>query len=220
MDTRAVLCACLVVICGCARASTVHPPQVVTSAEVPASRPAPAREAEAERPAQRPGDYVIYRFSGAFRKAPLTLTQKILEPSRLELTFDDGKTKRIVRARFDTAPSQLVDAVRVVDDEEQTITRAQLDAMMAETVLAAFATEEALGTEAVTVEVAGRALKCDKSSYRILVGRKKAVMSSFKSDAFTWGDVGAEIKTDDGKVLYRAEVVDVGPHLPFVARLP
>jgi hypothetical protein len=216
MDTRAVLCASFVVVCGCARAPSAPPSPLLTSADLLAPSHAPARAAEVERAVQHPGDYVVYRFSGAFRKAPITLTQQLIERSRLELTFDDGKTKRVVRARFDTSPSLLVDAVRVVeDDEEQAITRAQLDAMMAETVLAVDSNEEALGTETVTIEVAGRALKCEKSSYRVVVGKRKAVMSALKSDAFAWGDVGADITTDDGKLLYRAEVVDMGSRAPL-----
>jgi hypothetical protein len=218
MDTRAILCASFVVVCGCARATSAPPPPTVTSADLLALSRAPAHEAEAERPSQRPGDYVVYRFSGAFRKAPITFTQELIAPSRLELTFDDGKTKRVVRARFDTSPSLLVDAVRVIEDgEEEAITRAQLDALMAETVLAVDSNEETLGTERVTIEVAGRALACEKSSYRVRVGKRKAVMTALKSDAFHWGDVGAEITTDDGKLLYRAEVVDVGSRAPLVA---
>jgi hypothetical protein len=214
MDTRAVLCVSLVIICGCARGPS-------TKASAGPGSPSPSHASapggEAQRPSQQPGDYVVYRFSGTFRKAPLTLTQKVLEPSRLELTFDDGKTKRVIRARYDTSPSLLVDAVRVVDGAEQPITRAQLDAMMAETVLAVDANEESLGTEVVTIDVAGRPLKCERSSYRVVVGKKKAVMSSLKSEGFAWGDVGAEIKAEDGKILYRAEVVDLGPRLSALA---
>ena len=214
MDTRAVLLASLVVMYGCARGPSTKASAGPSS---PSSSHASAPGEEPQRPSQRPGDYVVYRFSGTFRKAPLTLTQKVLEPSRLELTFDDGKTKRIIRARYDTSPSLLVDAVRVVDGAEQPITRAQLEAMMAETVLAVDANEESLGTEVVTIDVAGRPLKCEKSSYRVVVGKKKAVMSSLKSEGFAWGDVGAEIKGEDGKILYRAEVVDLGPRLSVLA---
>jgi hypothetical protein len=42
------------------------------------------------------------------------------------------------------------------------------------------------------------------------VGKKQATMSTLESSTFVWGDVGGEIKTDKGKVLYKAEVVEAG----------
>jgi hypothetical protein len=35
-------------------------------------------------------------------------------------------------------------------------------------------------------------------------------MRTLESASFAWGDVGGEITTDKGKVLYRAEVIEAG----------
>jgi hypothetical protein len=214
MNLKALLCAALVLSCGCARSK---PSRTALTASSAASRTeAPPESTQAQ--AQRPGDYVVYRFSGAFRKAPLTLTQRVLEASgartRVELAFDDGKTKRVVRARYDRTPGaarELVDAARVAPDgAEHPMKSEELDLLMAETALAVDANEGAIGTERVTIVVAGRPIACEKTTFRVTVGKRKAVMSALKSDAFAWGDVGGEIKTDDGKLLYRAEVIDAG----------
>jgi hypothetical protein len=61
-----------------------------------------------------------------------------------------------------------------------------------------------------TIDVAGRPLHCDVSSYRVRVGAHDAVMTTLSSDEFAWGHVGGEISTLDGKVLYKAEIVDIG----------
>jgi hypothetical protein len=35
-------------------------------------------------------------------------------------------------------------------------------------------------------------------------------MTIFESPSFAWGDLGGEITTADGGVLYKAEIVEVG----------
>ncbi|HTQ46532.1 MAG TPA: hypothetical protein VMI75_27455 [Polyangiaceae bacterium] len=42
-------------------------------------------------------------------------------------------------------------------------------------------------------------------------------MRTLSSESFPWGDVGGDIISEDGRVLYRAEVVDVGAASPIVA---
>ena len=42
------------------------------------------------------------------------------------------------------------------------------------------------------------------------VGKHEATMSTVESEAFPWGDVGGDITTADGQLLYRVEVVDAG----------
>ena len=45
---------------------------------------------------------------------------------------------------------------------------------------------------------------------RFCFGKREATLSTIESPAFAWGDVGGEIVTAKGKVLYRAEVIDAG----------
>src|SRR4051812_35395747 len=47
-----------------------------------------AEAAGAATGARMPGDFVVYRFSGAFRKAPLTLTEKVVARSGAIVTID------------------------------------------------------------------------------------------------------------------------------------
>ncbi len=49
-----------------------------------------------------------------------------------------------------------------------------------------------------------------KTSYRVRVGKKKATLRTVESEGFAWGDLGGEITAGNGKVLYRAEVVELG----------
>jgi hypothetical protein len=159
---------------------------------------------------------VIYRFSGSFRKAaPLMLTERVLGRDgsvlTLEVVLDDGTTKETLHLRKETtagSAEEVLDVTRLEAGVEHAATASVYEAMMAKTILTADENEERLGTEAATVMVGKSALPCRKTTYRVRVGKREATMSTVESDAFLWGDVGGEITTPDGQVLYRVEVVD------------
>ena len=172
---------------------------------------------ESTSAAQKAGDFVVYRFTGTFRKKALTLTERVVEVkgalATVDLTFDDGAKKRTLRVRFNHTPGaahEVLSVARLEGGVEKPATIDAYEAMMADTILAADENESTLGTESVTLAVGGKNLDCKKTSYRVLVGKKKATMSALTSDGFAWGDVGGEIKSDDGKVMYKAEVIDAG----------
>jgi len=189
-------------------------PQPTISTDSLAAEIAPA---EAPKLPQKVGDYVVYKFSGSYRKTPLLLTQRVVEVKGWTLVVDyvlkDGARRRSVRVTFDKSPNakhEIVAIARLEGTQAIPIAQAELDAMMAETVLAADDNEKTLGTENVTLAVGGKSMECTKTSYRVVIGKKRATMSTLTSKGFSWGDVGGEIRSDDGKVLYRAEVIETG----------
>jgi hypothetical protein len=215
---------------GCARAAApvVAPTSSsgmdeTSAATTPASDPA-ALSSESAPFAQKAGDFVVYRFSGDFRKTPLLLTQRVVEASDTALvvdaTFDDGKNKRVVRARYIHVPGtshELVGVWRIdASGAEKALSIAEFDKMMSETMLAADDNEGAIGSEHVAVAVGARTIDCTRTSYKVVVGNRAATMSTLTSEATPWGDVGGEIKAEDGKVLYRAEMIDTGGGGPIL----
>jgi hypothetical protein len=44
----------------------------------------------------------------------------------------------------------------------------------------------------------------------VRVGTQDAVMVTKSAPTFAWGDVGGEIRTKNGKVLYKAEIIESG----------
>ena len=67
-----------------------------------------------------------------------------------------------------------------------------------------------LGAEDVKVAVGAETIDAKRTSFRVRVGKKHATLRTLESPTFAWGDLGGEITTDAGKVLYKAEVVDAG----------
>jgi len=193
-------------------ASTTSGPRM--NAQASAARDMPAGELGLQ-----PGDYVVYRFSGTFRKAaaPLVLTQRVLGRDggvvALEVTLEDGAKQETLRIRKDATPGSAEEVLDVTRIEAGIAHAASADAyaaLMAKTVLAADQNEAELGAEETTMRLGGKTLRCKKTSYRVRVGKHEATMSTLESDAFPWGDVGGDITTADGQVLYRAEVMDAG----------
>lgn len=214
----------ILVGCGSSGARVVASPAVTlstaTSHAHAASPATPPTIAELEQGLQA-GDYVVYRFSGSFRKtaskAPLTLTERVLGREgrvlNLEVVLEDGAKKETLHIYKDSTPGaaqEVFDVTRVEAGNERAATVDAYAAMMAKTVLAADQNDEELGIETTNVLLGGQTLTCKKTSYRVRVGKHVATMSTVSSDAFPWGDVAGDITTLEGQVLYRVEVVDTG----------
>jgi hypothetical protein len=191
-----------------------------TSAALGGAHAAALPEASAGELGLQAGDYVVYRFSGSFRKAPaapLTLTQRVLGRDgavvSLEVVLDDGRKQETLRIRKDATPGsaeEVFDVTRVDAGVARSATVDAYAALMAKTVLAADQNEAELGTETTSVRIGDRTLRCKKTSYRVRVGKHEATMSTVESEAFPWGDVAGDITTADGQVLYRVEVLEAG----------
>lgn len=175
-------------------------------AEAAASTPAETRKA---------GDYVVYEFSGSFQSSPLKLTERVVahEGSELvvDVTLDDGAERQTMRIRMGDAPgSEVTSARRLEGATELPATVEDFEALLLRTTLAADQNEALLGSEDTTIKVGGFSIPCTETSFRVRVGKHEATLRTLQSDGFAWGDVGGEIVTTDGSVLYRAKLVEMG----------
>lgn len=175
------------------------------------------KDAAPEESARKPGDFVIYKFSGSFRKAPLTIAERVIDKQgsilTVDVTAESGDDKRELRVRLNDAAgakNEVVSVARLEGGVEKPASPDAYDKLMAEAMLAADQNEAFLGAEDVVIDVNGKPTPCHKSSYRVRVGKKVATLRTLSSDGFAWGDVGGEITTASGKVLFRAEVVEAG----------
>jgi hypothetical protein len=223
-----VLAAVFVSACGTAAAAPA--PEPATPADLPSvSNPgspepepaaveeAPKAEAEAEHPTRSVGDFVVYRFSGSFRKHPIVLTEKVVaregEILVIDYTLEEDGKKKSLRVRTGSGAGEKGDVIWVATLDgatEHPSSIAQYEALMARTVLTADRNEDFLGSQEVAVEVGGKTISATRSSFRVQVGKHRATMTVTGSEAFPWGDVGGDIVTEKGKVLYKAQIVDMG----------
>ncbi len=183
---------------------------------------------------RRVGDFVVFKFTGAYRKGTITLTETVIgregdvvfvDYSMVEqLPGAKGTTvikEQTLRVKIDTtigSRGEVFGVQRVEKGVAKPAEVADWEAMMAKTVLVADANEETYGTEEVSLKVLNKNITADRTAYKVLIGKKSATMTITSSDAFVWGDLAGEIVTDDGEVLYKAEVVESGHTLdPFFA---
>ena len=168
------------------------------------------------------GDFVVYKFSGSYRKAPLMLHELVVARGGGLFVLDytmvdvDSKGKRraqTLRVHVNAgvgAKVEVLEVARIVDGKESPALADDFDAMMGKTILAVDDNEGTTAVESLTMRVGGEALTCEKTSYRVKVAGADARMVVTQSHDFPWGDVAAEIVSGDGAILYRAEVVDSG----------
>lgn len=204
-----------------ALAAKADAPAAGTPAQADAAKPEVGGDATpASAPAhatRMPGDFVVYRFSGSFRKAPLTLSEKVVARTgsiiTIDLSLKDGDTKEELRIKIDEAsPSrnEVVSVSRLEAGAEKPATLEAYEALMTRTTLSADQNEALVGMEDVTVDVGGTSVPAKRTTYRVRIGKKQATLKTLESTTFAWGDVGGEITAANGKVLYRAEVVETG----------
>src|SRR4051794_16355329 len=110
---------------GCGALSAPQAPTVPSPATVEAPANAASNEAAAtDAPstpeadgARVPGDFVVYRFSGSFRKTPLTLTERVIAREGGVLTIDllaqERDQKRELRIKIDETVAGRHDIVAV-----------------------------------------------------------------------------------------------------------
>jgi len=206
---------------GCAKESTTGKGGMVQLAKrLRGSEAAPAVVVvdDAKMPIlSAPGDFVVLRFSGSFRKAPVTLTQRVLSRdgtvAMMEMTLTENKKSQTIRARIDRpalGPEQVLDVVRVENGKEKAATIGVYDAFMQKTMPDVDMNGETLGTETATMSMGGKEMSGKVTRYKVKMGGKDATMSIFHADGFAWGDVAGEIQSADGKMIYKAEVTELG----------
>jgi hypothetical protein len=205
---------------GCTHApATVQVESAAAQTQVEQDRVAIALPASAENEKKtpsislrEPGDFVVYRLSGTYRKEPITLTHRVLEKdgdaTMMDMTIDEGAKQERMRLRI--VAGEVVAAARLEGKVMVPFGVAAYEKRMAELVPAADENEGLIESSNDTLEVHGHKVACTRATYVVRVGIHQALMTTLASADFGWGHLGGEIMTSDGKTLYKAEVVDLG----------
>lgn len=220
--TRTALALTLVLgTVGCTGATTLPSAAVEARPATHESSPpvkgfAPEAPAPAKIATRAVGDFVVFKFSGSYRKTPLVLREQVValqgEDVVVEFAFTDGTKKSTFRALTGATGKSDLYGFTKLDAKGTTIdaSRDEFESFMAKTVLVADDNEETLATTTADVELGGKTWTASTTSFRVRVGKTNATMKISQSDAFAWGDLAAEIVATDGTVLYRAELLEVG----------
>ena len=195
----------------------------VATVHAPAAKPAAPQRAHARREAvkelawtqRKPGDLFVHRFTGSFRQTPLTLTEHVIgydDDLRLivEYTLDEGEQSVRLRVRLDPETEKILEVAKMEGETEIPMSLAAYEALMAETVFSPDSNEGEIAADDTTCVIASDELDCKTTSYKVMVGDREATLSVTRSDGVPGRDVSGEIVGADGKVIYRAELIEIG----------
>jgi hypothetical protein len=187
--------------------------------EAPASAKSDPGDDAALGPSRKVGDFVVYEYAGAFSKDPLTLTEQVVAREGdvfvVDFVFGEGSGRTALRVRM-KPDNEVVAVSRITAAGEAEATRADYDALMQKTQFVPDSNDEALGTEHTACLVGDEQVECDTTTYRVTYGRKQAKLTITTSSKVPGRDLGGEVVTADGKVLYRARLVERGNEPPVV----
>jgi hypothetical protein len=169
----------------------------------------------AATPERRVGDFFVHRFSGSFSAEPLTLTEEVAgrEDDAWVVDFALSQNEQVqrLRVRFDSITGEPTSAARLDGTTETPTKLADYDALMAKTVFAADVNDGLVSQNAQTCLVGADELDCETKTYKVWVGEDAATLSVVHSARFADRDVSGEITTEDGKLIYRAELIEARP---------
>jgi hypothetical protein len=203
---------------GCAAAQVTAPP---ASAAASASPAPPSRTTLSESaPVRHVGDLFVHRFSGSFAADPLTLTEEVSarEQEAWVVDFSLTQSEKVerLRVRFDAMSGQAISAAHVEAGRETPAKLSEYEALLARTVYAADVNEGLVSSNGQTCLVGADELDCETKTYKVWVGDRAATLSVVHSKTFADRDVSGEITTDDGKLVYRAELIEAKQGKPAV----
>ncbi len=212
----------LIVACGGATPAPEAPSTDAAGAaeqaepEIPAEDEAPAADAEpSAEPTMQVGDYYVQRFTGSFAKQPMTLTERVIAREKhafvVDFRLEQGEHASTLRLRVDAKnPRRILQVSELKGEEESPATLAAYEALMARTMFAPDENEEQLGSEETTCMLGDESVDCELTKYRVRIGEKSATLSVTTSKSAHGRDLGGQVMTEDGKLVYRAQLVEMG----------
>ncbi len=166
----------------------------------------------ASAPLRDVGDLFVHRFSGSFAGEPLTLTEEVAarEDTAWVVDFSLTQSEKVerLRVRFDIQSGQAVSAAHFDAGRETPAKLSEYEALLARTVYAADVNDGLVSANDQTCLVGAEELDCETKTYKVWVGDAAATLSVVHSNKFADRDVSGEITTNDGKLIYRAELVE------------
>ena len=209
LDVHGLALLAAFIVAGCGHAGSVAKAPVAPAASVAT---APAVVPSLSAPTRHVGDLFVHRFSGSFAREPLTLTEEVAacEDDAWVVDFSLTQSEKVerLRVRFDLKNGQAVSAAHFDAGRETPAKLSDYEALLARTVYAADVNDGLVSENDQTCLVGADELDCETKTYKVWIGDAPATLSVVHSNTFADRDVSGEITTQDGKLIYRAELIE------------
>lgn len=171
-------------------------------------------------PMSIPGDYAVYQLSGSYRAEPATVVQRVVARRNgvlvLDVSIEEGSKSEVLRLRVDDGArrGELLSVARLRGGRLEPYGVGAYEARMAELVPAADTNEGELGSESEVLRMGTTPLFYLRTDYRVRIGNQRATMSTYGVTGFPGENLGGKLVTDDGTVVYHAQLVEFGNRQP------
>ena len=190
--------------------ASVRTPAVAAETALKATEPVLVAPADP----RKVGDFYVHRFSGSYLDAPLTLTEEIVAHDGavwvIDYTLEEKKGATTLRVRFDPQTDSVLRVSKVDGKLETSVPLASYERMIERTSFAADSNDGLVASGHGTCLVGSNELDCETKTYNVVVGEKQATLNVAHSASVTSGDVTGDITANDGTVIYRSELVEMG----------
>ncbi len=168
---------------------------------------------------RKPGDFVVFRISGSFREGVAYVSERVVEREGAIVVIDytlhePNRVPETLRVSFDAVSSEVFDVAMVTKGGLRPAPAGAYERLRAKTVLSANQNEGLLFVEPLSISVLGNPIAAERASWLVSIGTDKATLRVTDSEAFAWGALEGEIRTMDGDLVYRAELIEVGESDP------
>jgi len=156
------------------------------------------------------GDLSVQRFTGSFAQAPLMLTEEVVARAgsliMIDYTLDDGDKSTKLRVTHDINTDRVLRVREMKGKKQLPSSTEAYEAMLGRTMFVPDGNEGQVAKETGTCMIGDRAIDCEKTAYRVTIGDETATFSVARGA--DGRDISGEISSADGKIFYRAEVVE------------
>jgi hypothetical protein len=188
------------------------PPVTSPPAKAPPAAVLEAAPTAAPTPERRVGDFFVHRFSGSFAADPLTLTEEVVAREEqgwvVDFALSQNDQVERLRVRFDAATGEPRSAARFDGSSEAPAKLADYEALLARTIYAADVNDGLVSKSDQTCLIGSDELDCETKTYKVWVGDAPATLSVVHAKSLADRDVSGEITTEDGRLIYRAELLE------------
>lgn len=224
MPGKAIVLASLLTVTACASHAAAPPNAPMAAAagnrqEASAGAPKVADATRGDESAQKVatgrklGDFHVYQYGGSFMKHPVTLTEQVIaregDVVTVDFVLEEGDAMTGLRVHM-KSDDEIVSVARITPDGEVPATREDYDALMAKTQVVPDSNDETLATDHTSCIVGEQPVDCDVTTYKVTVGGKQATLTVSTSEKVPGHDLGGQLVSEDGKVLYTARLVEKG----------
>ena len=186
---------------------------VVASSSSPVAAPS-RKDDHAPTESRKVGDFSVHRFSGSYQKAPLTLTEEVVGSEFglwvIDYTFEEQAETTKLRVRFDPRTESVFSVAKLDGGKETSVAISVYDQLIERTSFAADANDGVVAPGRTTGLVGPSELDCETKTYKVRVGDRFGTLTVSRTDQVAGGDVTGDLIADDGTVIYRSELVEVG----------